>query len=143
MAEADLLAKPAARAANLDPARSFQGLILTLQQYWEPLVDAAGIDLVLNGHDHDYEVSKPLTYSGTSNVPTIQPTNATGTVYVVAGGAGAELYQNGIGAWTAYSESTYSSAIIDVQRDSMTMTAFRQDGTPINAAGGGFSKTKQ
>jgi len=34
MAEADLLAKPAARAANLDPARSFQGLILTLQQYW-------------------------------------------------------------------------------------------------------------
>jgi glycyl-tRNA synthetase alpha chain len=34
MAEADLLARPAARAANLDPARSFQGLILTLQQYW-------------------------------------------------------------------------------------------------------------
>ena len=34
MAEADLLARPAARAADLDPARSFQGLILTLQQYW-------------------------------------------------------------------------------------------------------------
>jgi glycyl-tRNA synthetase alpha chain len=34
MAEADLLARDASRADNLDPARSFQGLILALQQYW-------------------------------------------------------------------------------------------------------------
>ena len=34
MAEADLLARDRLRQGNLDPARSFQGLILALQQYW-------------------------------------------------------------------------------------------------------------
>ncbi len=34
MAEADLLARTLPRQGNLDPTRSFQGLILTLQQYW-------------------------------------------------------------------------------------------------------------
>jgi glycyl-tRNA synthetase alpha chain len=37
MAEADLLATNRSRQDNLDPARSFQGLILTLQQYWAKL----------------------------------------------------------------------------------------------------------
>jgi glycyl-tRNA synthetase alpha chain len=34
MAEADLLARDRLRQGNLDPARSFQDLILALQQYW-------------------------------------------------------------------------------------------------------------
>jgi glycyl-tRNA synthetase alpha chain len=34
MAEATLLASRPARSDNLDPSRSFQGLILALQQYW-------------------------------------------------------------------------------------------------------------
>jgi glycyl-tRNA synthetase alpha chain len=34
MAEADLLARDRSRRDNLDPARSFQGLILALQRYW-------------------------------------------------------------------------------------------------------------
>jgi len=34
MAEADLLARDRMRQGDLDPARSFQGLILALQQYW-------------------------------------------------------------------------------------------------------------
>jgi glycyl-tRNA synthetase alpha chain len=34
MAEANLLANDHARPDNLDPSRSFQGLILALQQYW-------------------------------------------------------------------------------------------------------------
>src|SRR3974377_2327537 len=34
MAKADLRARAPARPSNLDPTRSFQGLILTLQQYW-------------------------------------------------------------------------------------------------------------
>jgi len=34
MAEADPLATPRQRQDNLDPSRSFQGLILALQQYW-------------------------------------------------------------------------------------------------------------
>ena len=34
MAEANLLASDRSRQDNLDPKRSFQGLILALQQYW-------------------------------------------------------------------------------------------------------------
>jgi glycyl-tRNA synthetase alpha chain len=34
MAEADLLARDSSRRDNLDPSRSFQGLILALQRYW-------------------------------------------------------------------------------------------------------------
>jgi hypothetical protein len=114
-------------------ASTRHGSNLMLQQLWQPLVDQFHIDLVLNGHDHDYEVTKPLVGQ------TTQATNATGTVYVVAGGAGAELYDNDMGFWTQYSEKTYNAAIIHVRRDQMTLSAFRQDGSAI---GTGFDKTK-
>ena len=101
---------------------------------WQPMIDQYHIDLVLNGHDHDYEVTKPLVGANRSSRPT-RPA----TVYVVAGGAGAELYANGSGFWTQYSESTYSAAMIHVRRDVMTMDAFRPDGIAIPT---GFDKTK-
>ena len=114
-------------------ASTRHGPSMTLQQAWLPLIDAHHIDLVLNGHDHDYEVSKPMIAAQ------VQPSPAGSTVFVVAGGAGAELYDNGSDFWTQYSEKTYSAAILHVRRDQLTMDAFRQDGTPIPT---GFSKTK-
>lgn len=114
-------------------ASTKHGSSLTLQQAWQPIIDAHHIDLVLNGHDHDYEVTKPLIGQAT------QAANDGATVYVVAGGAGAELYPNGTEFWTQYSESTYSAAIIRVSQTAMTLDAFRPDGSPIPT---GFSKTK-
>ena len=114
-------------------ASTRHGSNLTLQQAWGPLVDQYNVDLVLSGHDHDYEVSKPLI-NGVA-----QSSNADATVFVVAGGAGADLYGNGTGSWTEYSEKTYSGAVIRARRDSLVMEAFRQDGTAIPV---GFSKTK-
>jgi predicted phosphodiesterase len=111
------------------------GSSTSLQQAWQPLFDQNHVDLVLNGHDHDYEVTKPIV----GGTPDIQTTNATGTVYVVAGGAGAELYPNGMNPWTAYSESTYSAAVLHVRRDQLTFDAFHPDGTPLPV---GFSKSK-
>ena len=99
-------------------ASTRHGSSLTLQQAWQPLVDQYGIDLVLNGHDHDYEVTLPMLGAAT------QPSTATGTVYIVAGSAGAELYDNGTDFWTAYSEKTYSAATIHVRRDRMTFSGF-------------------
>jgi hypothetical protein len=57
----------------------------------------------------------------------------------VAGGAGAELYGNGTGFWTQYSEKTHNAAIVRVRRDQLTFEAYRPDGTVIP---GGFTKTK-
>jgi len=114
-------------------ASTKHGSSQTLQQAWGPLIDQYGIDLVLNGHDHDYEVTLPML--GTA----AQASTANGTVYIVAGSAGAELYDNGTNFWTAYSEKTYSAATIHVRRDRMTFAGFRQDGTAIPT---GFDKSK-
>ncbi|CAN5892847.1 hypothetical protein BH11MYX3_BH11MYX3_08970 [soil metagenome] len=114
-------------------ASTSHGSSVTLQTAWLPLIDEHHVDLVLNGHDHDYEVSLPMINKQ------VQPTSDGATVFVVAGGAGAELYDNGFEYWTQYSEKTYSAAILHVRRDQLTLEAFRQDGTPIPQ---GFSKTK-
>ncbi|MDQ3364179.1 MAG: metallophosphoesterase family protein [Myxococcota bacterium] len=112
---------------------SNHGSNLTLQMAWQPLVDQYHVDLVLNGHEHEFEITKPLV----GQTVMLSPENA--TVYVVAGGAGAELYANGSEFWTAYSEKTHSAAIVRVRRDQLTLEAFRPDGTLIPA---GLTKTK-
>jgi hypothetical protein len=117
-------------------AATAHGSDLMIQQAWGPVVDQYAIDLVLNGHDHDYEISRPLRGGQ------VQGSNANATVYVVGGGAGAELYEASTLFHTAYSEKTHSSAIIRVQRDLLHMDAFRADGTMISGAGASFSKSK-
>ena len=109
------------------------GSNLTVRDSWGPIVDAYHLDLVLNGHEHHYEVTKPL-FDGA-----VQTTTDNATVYVVAGGAGADLYDSGTGFWTQYSETSHSAATIRVRRDSLVLDSFHPDGTPIST---GFSKTK-
>ena len=114
---------------------SRHGSALDLQAAWGPVVDAHALDLVLNGHEHQFEISKPMRNN------TVQASNADGTVYVVAGGAGAELYGFADpGVWSEYMESTHTAATIRVRRDQLTLESFRPDGTMIPA---GFTKTKQ
>jgi predicted phosphodiesterase len=111
------------------------GSNLALRAAWAPLVDQYAIDLVLNGHDHDYQVTKPLRNG------LVQPTSAQGTVYVIAGGAGAELYDlpTAIDQGYEYAEQTYSAGTLTVTARSLTFEAFRPDDTKIPV---GFSKTK-
>jgi 2',3'-cyclic-nucleotide 2'-phosphodiesterase (5'-nucleotidase family) len=109
-----------------------------LQQEWMPLVDQYKIDLVLNGHDHEYEISKPLVNG------VVQATNDNATVYVVGGGAGAELYDVGMGTHTAYSEKTHSAAVVRATRNALELDAFRPDGSAISTMDNRsrFRKTK-
>lgn len=115
---------------------SNHGSTLSLQQAWMPLIDQYAIDLVLNGHDHVYEISKPL------RAGVVQADNTAGTVYVVGGGAGAELYETGLEFHTAYTEKTHSAAVIRVARNMLTLEAFRQDGSAISVPEARFSKMK-
>lgn len=113
---------------------SRHGSATELQAAWGPVVDEHGLDLVLNGHEHQFEISKPMRNN------TVQASNADGTVYVVAGGAGAELYGfDTPGFWSEYTESAHSAATIRVRRDQLTLESFRPDGTMLPA---GFTKTK-
>lgn len=113
---------------------SRHGSATDLQAAWGPVVDKHQLDLVLNGHEHQFEMSKPIRNNE------VQATNADGTVYIVAGGAGAPLYGfDTPGFWSEYTESTHSAAVIRVRRDQLTFEAFRTDGTMLPA---GFTKTK-
>jgi hypothetical protein len=57
-----------------------------------PLYDKYAVDLVVNGHDHDYERSKPLK---AGSPPSGAPVVGAGTTYVVSAGAGADAYPTG------------------------------------------------
>ena len=58
-----------------------------------PIWDKHHVDLVLTGHDHNYERSKPVTGPATS--PQVQAAASAGTTYVVCAGAGASGYVPG------------------------------------------------
>jgi len=64
------------------------------RQFFVPLFDAYGVDLVINGHNHVYERTDPLRGGVSTPAPigsTVRPATD-GTTYVAAGGAGVGLY---------------------------------------------------
>jgi len=130
---ADLMANQAKRWKIVNhhrpvySASTRHGTDLTLQMEWAPIFDQFHADLVLAGHDHDYERTYPM-----KNVQQ-QPTPADGTVYVVSGGAGADLYDNGTDFWTAYSQKTHSALTLRVRNDLVEMNAFDPAGTAIDS----------
>lgn len=60
-----------------------------------PLYDKYKVDLVINGHDHEYERTAPITTgSPPTSAPTVQAAGQ-GTIYVICAGAGADAYAVG------------------------------------------------
>jgi acid phosphatase type 7 len=102
------------------------GSDVLLQSTWAPIFEANSVDMVLNGHDHDYERTFPMKGDQVKGTP------AEGTIYVVAGGAGASLYNAGKGFWTAVSESTNHFVILRVRTGRLEYTAYREDGSILD-----------
>ena len=66
-----------------------------VRQYWTPLFDQYKVDLVVNGHNHIYERTDPITGGSATATAAIGSTvtpATQGTTYVTAGGAGKSLY---------------------------------------------------
>ena len=64
------------------------------RQFFVPLFDQFGVDLVINGHNHIYERTDPLRGGVSRPAPigsTVRPATE-GTTYIAAGGAGVGLY---------------------------------------------------
>jgi hypothetical protein len=99
----------------------------TLQEAWVPVFDRHRVDLVLNGHDHDYERTHPLRGGAIAASP------AEGTIYVVSGGAGATLYDPGVEFFTAVSAKLHSAVNLTIRRGRLQMEAFDDSGAPVDA----------
>jgi hypothetical protein len=78
---------------------------------FQPSFDRYGVQLVLAGHDHDYQRSRPIN----------------GVTYIVSG-AGAKLRRTGRASFTEASWSALHFLDIAVWEDRMTVQAIGQDG---------------
>ena len=76
-----------------------------------PLFERYGVQLYLNGHDHNYERTQPIT----------------GTTYLTCG-AGAKLRSVGKSDWTAHSVAKLSFVTIDVYPQQLYIQGIGKDG---------------
>jgi hypothetical protein len=115
------------------------GSDLNLRAQWQPLFDKYKVDMVFTGHDHLYERSKPIrglmgsdgivAEAGTNGAPVKE----SGTVFVVAAGAGAPLYTaKSSCAHTQITESVRNFVIVDIADRKMKYAAYRLDGTTLD-----------
>jgi hypothetical protein len=106
-------------------ASTRHGSTEVLQAEWLPLLDRYQVDMVFNGHDHNYERSRPIRDGQVVS-------RGEGTIFVVAAGVGAPLYDNGSQWWTSKSEKVPSYVILRVAGDRLEFNAYRLDGTGLD-----------
>ncbi|MBU4403249.1 MAG: fibronectin type III domain-containing protein, partial [Actinobacteria bacterium] len=93
-----------------------------------PLFDQYGVDLVFNGHTHYYERSLPMKGGEVVDNDGSFYHKVGGTIYVIAGGAGAPLANPGSEPWVAHNEKAYHYCAVDVKADNtLVVTAKRYD----------------
>lgn len=90
----------------------YHGSTLKIRQSLAPLFRQFHVTLVFNGHDHDYERTKPIQ----------------GTTYVVTGGGGAPLYPAAESSWTAHSETVYNFVLCRVNGGKLHLDAVNDSG---------------
>jgi UDP-2,3-diacylglucosamine pyrophosphatase LpxH len=81
-----------------------------------PILKKHKIRLWINGHDHNYQRSKPID----------------GTTYLVCGGGGANLYPVKAQSWTAFAQSVHSFGIVEVYQDQILLTGIDSTGEIID-----------
>ena len=92
------------------------GSDMELREALEPILIAGGADLVLAGHDHNYERTTPQH----------------GIVHIVTG-AGAKLRRAGSSDFTVASESKLHFLLVEASEDSMHIQAISADGTVMDS----------
>ncbi|MDP2317060.1 MAG: fibronectin type III domain-containing protein [Pseudomonadota bacterium] len=97
-----------------------------LQTLWSPIEEAGGVVVDFAGHNHNYERSYPLRDGA-------QTTAELGTTYVVAAGAGANLYGNDLSnPFTEVAEISHHYVIVDVADGTLTLTAYDLAGNVLD-----------
>ncbi len=102
---------------------SRHGTTAAIVRAWVPLFEAGGIDLVLSGHDHNYQRFTPRR----------------GVVYIVAGGSGAGLYKitrcrHGEPRLAAGNDHVHSFVAIEGSTFQLRAEAIAADGRTLDSA---------
>jgi hypothetical protein len=94
------------------------GSQLAMRREFGPLFEQYGVDLVLTGHDHNYERTKPMKGDA------VAASGTRGVVYVVVGSGGAALRVFPVAqpSWTAYRNNT-DVGYLDVNVSGGSLTA--------------------
>ena len=116
--------------------------VLSARSQLAPIFDKYHVDMVFNGHDHEFERSKPLKAgSNAAGAPVVGATPADGTVYTICAGAGADPYQAGQyssdyrdGTPTGFGSGTDFVGVYSVLTVSSTALSFKAYG--LKSAGG-------
>lgn len=90
---------------------------LKIREYLGPLLAQHGVDLVLAGHDHNYERARPL--------------NDQGTLFVRSGngGKGNSGFDFAQPGWSDYRETGYGHLDVEVSNDQLVGRYMRSDGS--------------
>jgi len=89
--------------------------------------EEAGVDVILAGHDHDYERTIPILNDAPSTL------QEGGIVHFVTGGGGAPLRGVGSSWFTAHARSAYHFIVADVARCALTLQAVDTEGTVFDS----------
>lgn len=91
----------------------------------EPLFLKHNVDLVLQGHNHNYERTKP--------VKTGLPDEENGIIYLTLGGGGRPLYkQRATEDWSEKFLSEYHFANFTIDGTNLKLTVYDKDGQPVD-----------
>ena len=102
---------------------------LDVREKMAPLFEAYGVDLVLSGHNHNYERTYPIRDEAISTL------RDGGVVYVVTGGGGNQLYGFDGEQWfTAARAVKHHFVTVRVGKCALYLTAIDKDGNPIDQA---------
>ncbi|CAG0929485.1 Alkaline phosphatase [Thermoflexales bacterium] len=94
-----------------------EGWVEAKRQLLAPIFEQQAVDLVINGHDHDYERTLPIN----------------DVVYIVSGGGGASVYKVEPQPFSAYAETTHHTAFVTIEGCILTVLAIKPDGTVFDA----------
>lgn len=87
------------------------------QQWFVPILERHQVDLVLSGHDHDYERMTPQN----------------GVHYVVTGGGGIGTRSVGSSAFTAFSEAVLHFVFVTIEGDTLRLHAIDATGAEFDS----------
>ena len=88
------------------------------RKHFVPVIEKHGVQLVLNGHEHDYERTQPIN----------------GVTYVVTGGGGHGTRSVGSNSFTAYSEDVHHFVQVEVHDAEMYLHAIDGVGREFDSA---------